>query len=203
MDKDLDHSYLLNLPPDLRRQILSGIPIEELRQIATISDRYKQMVEDDELWRFLLKRDLPHVRPDKVLSFTSPGEVFDDLSYYFAYSFIYETINDIVYDLGPRYLAINPKYLNDEALYDEIYQSLLNFINRSFSGVPEDPWMLHDYSGKLAELMSGLSPDALGEYVEGKYDVYRQEINYRVETDLKEYLNDLGLFIDAVDDFVD
>lgn len=192
MDEKPDDSHLLNLPSDLRRKILLEIPIKELYAIAGVSGSYGKMIRDDGLWRILLQRDLPNVSRVEELCIPTLNLKLCAEPHYFAYLIIRKVINYIVYDLGPRYLVINLKYIDHQALDDDIYQSLQKFINDVFGNPQESEPMLRNYSEDLSQLMSGLSKIHWHNMMKSNFFLYGDVIQIR--EDLRIYLKGLGLF---------
>jgi hypothetical protein len=198
---------LIEQPDDIKKEIILYMSYQDIINLCRTSSVYQNICEDDDLWKTLLKRDFPMKQSTK--------DLFDEMfrTNYDKYSFLQSTITDETIEILDQYQLVDHKYINIEPMHNEIFNLLTdiclkvldvyteNTINDILINEKEIQADVYDITFNTAieilTILSGLNKQYVGEYIYGRLDFVRLELDLKMvrtlEFFLKMILNELAL----------
>lgn len=192
-----DRFVLLQIPDDLRREMLLSFKPFEVFDIMSTSNEYSNLISrDEDFWKQMLRRDYPTVDPENFRSFEAAFGDFDSHPFFSTYQSFYVTILKTADQLVKKYTVVKPRYLNLGPLREDVYKKISQLISRSFNGEINGDVILN-FSSKLWSLLTGIEDEFIGYYNDGKLDGNRMGIYL----ELVDVVNDfLKMFLVIVSD---
>jgi len=191
-----DRFVLLQIPDDLRREMLLKLTPFEVFDIMSTSNEYLHLISrDEDFWKQMLRRDYPTVDPENFRSFEAAFGDFDSHPFFSTYQSFYVTILKTAGQLIKKYAVVKPRYLNLGPLREDVYRKISQFISQSFNAEINGD-VISNFSSELWRLLTGIHDKFIGYYNDGKLDAYRMEIDLEINDDVTNFL-EMFLVIDS------